>query len=328
MSTPARLHVILARRGASAVVFRRGPSNKVAVLGWDRDKDEFTLGQWFRGHIYPRRSDLSPNGNFLIYFAAKYGRESPVDKRISEEMEKHFGQKTWRIPTDQWRSFRKELQTRLAEEFRQMTRDRDYSDRSWTAISRAPYLKALSLWWNGTGWNGGGLFLNDRDFCLNRPPEWIAPTLPGTVSGRFRELPPGDDLVREAGWGCCQGECPQVYFPRLIRDGWREVPGDDAVEWAVFEKPLPRGLVLRKSCPQAPHGNRDVYWETHRLLDKDGSLLRDGADWEWADCDAHRRRIVYAEKGALYAVDPKTPDRSTMLHDFNDMRFRRTSAPY
>ena len=41
MSTPARIHVLLARRGASAVVFRRGPSDKVAVLGWDREKDEF-----------------------------------------------------------------------------------------------------------------------------------------------------------------------------------------------------------------------------------------------------------------------------------------------
>ena len=327
MSTPARLHVILARRGASAVVFRRGPSDKVAVLGWDRKKDGFTLGQWFRGHIYPRRCDLSPDGRFLIYFAAKYGRENPIDKRFREEAEKHFGMELWQIPIDRLRSFRKELLTRLAEEFRQMTRDRNYSDRSWTAISRAPYLKALSLWWNGTGWNGGGLFLNDRDFCLNRPPEWIAPTLPGAVSRQFRELPPGDELVREAGWGCCQGECPQVYFPRLIRDGWREVPGDDAAEWAVFEKPLPHGFVLRKSFPHERR-DREVYRETHRLLDAEGRLLRDGADWEWADYDAHRRRIVYAEKGALYAVDPKTPASNTMLHDFNDMRFQRIAAPY
>ena len=30
---PARLHAILARRGPNAVVFRRGPSDKVAVNG-------------------------------------------------------------------------------------------------------------------------------------------------------------------------------------------------------------------------------------------------------------------------------------------------------
>ena len=35
----ARLHAILARRGPNAVVFRRGPSDKVAVIGWNRSND-------------------------------------------------------------------------------------------------------------------------------------------------------------------------------------------------------------------------------------------------------------------------------------------------
>ena len=95
---PARLHAILARHGAYAVVFRRGPSDKVAVVGWDRSNDTFTLGQWLRGRIYPLRCDLSPSGKHLIYFAAKYGRENPVEKRICEELKKRF--KTvdiWRV---------------------------------------------------------------------------------------------------------------------------------------------------------------------------------------------------------------------------------------
>ena len=86
--SPARLHAILARRGPNAVVFRRGPSDKVAVIGWNRSNDTFTLGQWFRGRIYPLRSDLSPKGEYLIYFAAKYGRVNPVEKIIREELDK------------------------------------------------------------------------------------------------------------------------------------------------------------------------------------------------------------------------------------------------
>ena len=38
---------------------------------------------------------------------------------------------------------------------------------SWTAISRTPYLKALSLWPWGDCWNGGGLFLTDSRFWRN-----------------------------------------------------------------------------------------------------------------------------------------------------------------
>jgi hypothetical protein len=38
---------------------------------------------------------------------------------------------------------------------------------SWTAISRVPYLKAVSLFAKGDCWHGGGLFLSNRAFWLN-----------------------------------------------------------------------------------------------------------------------------------------------------------------
>lgn len=62
MSFPARLHVLLARDSPAAVVIRRGPSDRVATIGWDRRTDTFTDGQWLHGRIYERRSDLSPDG--------------------------------------------------------------------------------------------------------------------------------------------------------------------------------------------------------------------------------------------------------------------------
>lgn len=66
---PPRLHVLLARDSSRAVVFRRGPSNAVAVILWDRATDRVELGQWLRGRIYVRRADLSPDGQHMIYFA-------------------------------------------------------------------------------------------------------------------------------------------------------------------------------------------------------------------------------------------------------------------
>lgn len=67
---PPRLHVILAREGATAVVIRRGPSRAMAVYAWDRNDDTVRLGQWLKARIYERRCDLSPDGRHLIYFAA------------------------------------------------------------------------------------------------------------------------------------------------------------------------------------------------------------------------------------------------------------------
>ncbi|MBQ6470441.1 MAG: hypothetical protein IJJ33_00530, partial [Victivallales bacterium] len=156
---PARLHAILARRGPNAVVFRRGPSDKVALIGWDRSNDTFTLGQWLRGRIYPLRCDLSPRGEHLIYFAAKYGRVNPVEKIVREELEKkHLGDICqWEEAHPEWshsnfmakcKAYDREreheekmIRNAQAVEFQQMEQSADYHDYSWTAISRAPYLK-------------------------------------------------------------------------------------------------------------------------------------------------------------------------------------------
>jgi hypothetical protein len=115
---PARVHIILARKADYGVIIRRGPSKSVCIIGWDRRKDQFEIGQWMRGRIYERRCDLSPDGKHFIYFAMNGNWSSEVKG-------------------------------------------------SWTAISRAPYLKAIGLWANGSGWNGGGLFMNDSSFWLN-----------------------------------------------------------------------------------------------------------------------------------------------------------------
>ena len=67
-----RIYAILARKAPFAVVFRRGPSKQVLTIGWNTETHEFRIGQWFEGRIYERRCDLSPSGEKLIYFAAKY----------------------------------------------------------------------------------------------------------------------------------------------------------------------------------------------------------------------------------------------------------------
>lgn len=71
------LFVIQARNSPVAVIFRRGPSKQVQLIKWDTGKDTFEEGQWLKGRIYERRCDLSPNGDKLIYLAAKW--KGPMD---------------------------------------------------------------------------------------------------------------------------------------------------------------------------------------------------------------------------------------------------------
>ena len=79
MSVPCRLHFLLARRAHAGVIFRRGPSKWTQLIRWDTEADSFEPGQWFHGHLYERRADLSPDGSLLIYFVSKFNRRTLAD---------------------------------------------------------------------------------------------------------------------------------------------------------------------------------------------------------------------------------------------------------
>ena len=79
----ARLYGILARDAETGVIFRRGPSRQVLLIFWDLKTHHFTQGQWFKGQIYVRKCDLSPDGTKLVYFAAKHRGKVPTWVAVS-----------------------------------------------------------------------------------------------------------------------------------------------------------------------------------------------------------------------------------------------------
>jgi hypothetical protein len=80
---PCRLFPIFARSAPRAVIFRRGPTNWYQLILWHTDTDRFEFGQWFKGRIHVRRSDLSPDGGKLIYFAHKITARTIQDKEYT-----------------------------------------------------------------------------------------------------------------------------------------------------------------------------------------------------------------------------------------------------
>ncbi len=266
---PARLHVVLARDASVGVVIRRGPSKAVLTLLWDRRRDTFEPGQWLRGRIYERRSDLSPDGKHFLYFA----------------MNGHWGSET---------------------------------KGAWTAISRAPYLKAVALYAKGDCWHGGGLFFSERDFWLNDG--FGHEDLRSSKSLRRSSRRPA------AYYG---GECPTVYFNRLQRDGWT-LKSEKPLGTVVFEKTLTKGWILRKFAfaeTGAPPG-RGCYWDAHELARAEIGASLSFPEWEWAEwVDG---RLVFATEGKLFTAGlaARGLTREKLLADFNEMKFERRVAPY
>jgi hypothetical protein len=70
---PPRIYCIPATQAPIVAVFRRGPTNWSHVGRWHLAEGRYESGAWLRGRIFPRRSDLSPDGRLLSYFAHKPG---------------------------------------------------------------------------------------------------------------------------------------------------------------------------------------------------------------------------------------------------------------
>lgn len=68
-----RLNVIFAAASRKAIIFRHGPSKQTRLIAWDRASDTFEPGQWVRGtRVYDERSDISPDGAFLLLFLGTF----------------------------------------------------------------------------------------------------------------------------------------------------------------------------------------------------------------------------------------------------------------
>ncbi len=194
---------------------------------------------------------------------------------------------------------------------------------SWTAISRAPYLKALAIFPKGDCWHGGGLFTGRKSYWLND----------GCGHSVLRDT---KELTRDSKFRPSEyfgGECLSVYYPRLLRDGWRLVERVNLAEWKdvdVFEKPLHQGWVLHKIAHAeigAPAG-KGCYWDEHELQHPASGERVPHPDWEWAELDD--KRLVWAQRGKLFAgrvINEGIADESE-LFDFNEMTFEPIEAPY
>jgi len=190
---------------------------------------------------------------------------------------------------------------------------------AWTGISRVPYLKAISLFAKGDCWNGGGLFLSNREFWLND-------------GNGHTELKTSNDLCRNSLAGPAEyfgGECLTVYYNRLQRDGW-VMSGKEYQGAALFERKLPKSWTLRKlafSKIGAPPG-RGCYWDAHELRHEPTGTVLAFPEWEWADfVDG---RLVWAVEGQLRSARLGRGKivSEKLLHDFNDMKFEAIAAPY
>lgn len=71
----ARIHLLCATARPVVVVLRRKPTRAFHVLRWNTRDDSIEAGSWFFGRLYEKRCDVSPDGEWMVYFAAVQSRQ-------------------------------------------------------------------------------------------------------------------------------------------------------------------------------------------------------------------------------------------------------------
>lgn len=194
---------------------------------------------------------------------------------------------------------------------------------SWTAISRAPYLRALTLLPKGDCWHGGGLWTSPTTYWLNG--------CNGNESlYQAKEVQEDNQYVVQHSQG---GECLSVYYPRLHRDGWEmteQLGASRCERLDVFEKDLVNGWRLQKHAFAGIQSlpGKGCYWDEHRLIHPASGKEINGEQWEWAEWDGDR--VMWATAGKLFAgkIGPQGLEQEKELYDFNRMTFEAIAAPY
>ena len=228
-----------------------------------------------------------------------------------------------KVTVSQW------LKSRIHEYFSDITPDGKYfiyssidKGYSYTAISKAPWIKAISFWWDG-GFRGGGFFIDNKRYILNNgnvgSHKFIDKSLTGLKSGEFVQKNQPLTAVYKALFA------DYSFCARLLKSGW--ILKNKENKTHIFIKMIDENTLIEKTVYGYPHGTnikgKGSFWEAHKIIK--GEVVEEKKDWEW--CEYKYGNIYYAEKGCLYELfsidgDPK------LIYDFNDEEFAEKIAPY
>lgn len=303
--TSARLYAFIARNAAKAVVLRRGPSRQVLMLRWDMEADTFEEGQWFKGRIYERRCDLSPCGEYFVYFAGKHRGEFGTYTVVSRPP--YFSAHILWPKGDCWGGgglFDVKAKTL------HLNHQTEWNAKTKTWAKAFP--KA----------NGGPAFGKLPLPCKN-----IAPL--GEHSGCGEDLPIEHARMTRDGW-----TFENKDFKADIPRGWKPVPAPDedgiAFRWQIegaliWRKAAADGRKLTLIQDQAGQVDGRRHIITCHLTTPKGELV-DYKRVDWADFDKNGD-LLYARNGCLFRAKPGQEDAPLCLIDLNDRTFRTVLPP-
>lgn len=210
---------------------------------------------------------------------------------------------------------------------------------SWTAISKPPFLTALSLWQKGDGWGGGGLFKSESEILLNHRDDEM------TLADGFKL--PKEIKIKPFGARPGWGEDNPILDTRLIRDGWSLIQSGESTEhklgapiWIEFNppivwsklNPMKHDFELREAINGLHERNGSWYITEHLIVNKNSDEAISLGKTDWADWDRNGE-LLFAKDGKIFRLgfnENKKPNRvenAKLLIDLSERKFEPKETP-
>jgi hypothetical protein len=290
---PPRLHVLIASESPRAVVLARVAKAHCMQFSWDLENDTFIEGQTHPSRIYELRSDVSPDGRLLICLSLS---EQTIISEVPtfNPIRQHESHGTW-FGGGVW------------------VGNRTYWTHTWQAPGRDYVFKVIRL---------DEHEIIEARLNSEKPSSFYESEPWREIVGLVRHcfLPNRRDQLFAKS--ALTGGNWSVYSQRLARDGWRQVTEFREGGYGghpVHEKELALGWILRKlsNFKGIPKRGRGSDWELHVLVSPDKSEIV-YENWEWAEFDEPRSRLLFAEVGKLYATSfgPSGLGDKVLIRDF------------
>ncbi len=270
-----------------AAIIRRGPNRAHQLIKWNFDTDEVIKGQWLMG------------AQVLTYNCdiSPNGRHVLLAMRdfgvgAGRRTERHFG-----------------------------VGDPEHS---WTTVSCLPYFTAMGVWFGAQFYGGGGTWINDKEVALKFKQSELDRERCKVPSGLLVRVEGEDENLREwllakRGWVLTDERMERRlnsygnYKNRLVSWTTEKRFSHGTIQVNIYEDPESRKWFRRSRLLGEDAGELITFSQSRfqpRLLDVD-----------------HSGRVVYGDRGCLWAWEPEFKSTPKLVADLNDDSFESIEAP-
>lgn len=187
------------------------------------------------------------------------------------------------------------------------------SIKTFTAISKFPFVKALDFYEKGDTYNGGGLFLSKNEYFLNET--YAQKEIYKNSSFKVRRGKLNKVLLDD--------ETDGVYYPRLIRDNWIDLGKLNGIR--TFKKQNKNYEIVKECFVNGDLSvEKGIFYDINTFKSNGKAIMKIESDW----MDFKNDKLYWDDRGKLFCANPNNIEDRKEIADLNDCQYKTIIVKY